>query len=65
MAGSVLECQCEPSTIRACSHAKTAAETAERRLLLWALGGYSRRLLLVSAVMNAASALAGVVFWLF
>ena len=37
----------------------------EWRLLLWALGGSSRRLLLVSAVMNAASALAGLVFWLF
>jgi hypothetical protein len=37
----------------------------EWRLLLWALGGNSRRLLLVSAVMNAASALAGLVFWLF
>ena len=37
----------------------------EWRLLLWALGGSSRRLLLVSAVMNAASALGGLVFWLF
>ena len=37
----------------------------EWRLLVWALGGSSRRLLLVSAAMNAASALAGiVVFWL-
>ncbi len=36
----------------------------EWRLLVWALGGGSRRLLLVSAVMNAASALAGLVFWL-
>jgi len=37
----------------------------EWRLLLWALGGSSRRLLLISAAMNAASALAGVViFWL-
>ena len=36
----------------------------EWRLLVWALGGDSRRLLLISAVMNAASALAGLVFWL-
>jgi hypothetical protein len=36
----------------------------EWRLLVWALGGGSRRLLLVSLVMNAASALAGIVFWL-
>lgn len=37
---------------------------AEWRLLLWVLGGESRRLLLVSLAMNAASALAGIVFWL-
>jgi hypothetical protein len=36
----------------------------EWRLLLWALGGDSRRLLLVSIVMNAASAMTGLVFWL-
>ena len=36
----------------------------EWRLLVWALGGDSRRLLLISAAMNAASALAGLVFWL-
>jgi hypothetical protein len=36
----------------------------EWRLLVWALDRDSRRLLLVSAVMNAASALAGLVFWL-
>jgi hypothetical protein len=36
----------------------------EWRLLLWALGGSPRRLLLVSSVMNAASVLAGVLlFW--
>lgn len=45
--------------------AEVVVVIAEWRLLLWALGGSSRRLLLVSAVMNAASALAGVViFWL-
>ncbi len=37
---------------------------AEWRLLLWVLGGESRRLLLASLAMNAASALLGVVFWL-
>lgn len=36
----------------------------EWRLLLWALGGSSRRMLLISVAMNAASAAAGVVFWL-
>jgi hypothetical protein len=44
--------------------AEVAVVLAEWRLLVWALGGDSRRLLLVSAVMNAASALVGVlVFW--
>ena len=33
-------------------------------VLLWVLGGESRRLLLASLAMNAASALLGVVFWL-
>ena len=36
----------------------------EWRLLVWALGGDPRRLLLISAAMNAASALAGLVFWI-
>jgi hypothetical protein len=34
---------------------------AERRLLTWALGGSSRRMLLVSAAMNAASFGVGIV----
>ena len=45
--------------------AETLVVLVEWRLLLWALGGSSRRMLMVSAVMNAASALAGLVFWLF
>jgi hypothetical protein len=45
--------------------AETLVVLVEWRLLLWALGGNSRRMLLVSALMNAASALAGLVFWLF
>jgi hypothetical protein len=36
----------------------------EWRLLLRALGGSSKRMLAVSAVMNAASAAAGLVLWL-
>ena len=44
--------------------AEVAVVIVEWRLLVWALGGSSRRLLLVSAAMNAASALVGVlVFW--
>jgi hypothetical protein len=39
------------------------AVLAEWRLLLWVLGGESRRMLVVSAVMNAASFGAGLV-WL-
>lgn len=37
---------------------------AEWRLLLWVLGGGSRRLFLTSLAMNAASALVGIVFWI-
>jgi hypothetical protein len=44
--------------------AEVVVVLVEWRLLVWALGGNSHRLLLVSAVMNAASALAGLVFWL-
>ena len=36
----------------------------EWRLLIWALGGDRRRLLIVSCAMNVASALAGLVFWI-
>jgi hypothetical protein len=43
--------------------AEIAVVIGEWRLLLWALGGSPRRMLLVSAAMNAASALAGLVFW--
>ena len=43
--------------------AEVAVVIVEWRLLLWALGGSPRRMLLVSAAMNAASALAGLVFW--
>jgi hypothetical protein len=44
--------------------AEIAVVLVEWRLLLWALGGSSRRLLLVSAVMNAVSALVGILaFW--
>ena len=44
--------------------AEVAVVIVEWRLLVWALGGNSRRLLLVSAAMNAASALVGIlVFW--
>lgn len=35
----------------------------EWRLLLWAIGGSARKMLLVAATMNAASAAAGLVFW--
>ena len=35
----------------------------EWRLLLWVLGGASRRMLLVSLALNTASAGAGLVFW--
>jgi hypothetical protein len=43
---------------------ETVVVLVEWRLLVWALGGSSRRLLLVSAAMNAASALTGIlVFW--
>lgn len=44
--------------------AEIAVVLVEWRLLLWALGGSPRRMLLVSAVMNAASALVGLVFWI-
>jgi hypothetical protein len=44
--------------------AEIAVVVVEWRLLVWALGGSPRRLLLISAVMNAASALVGLVFWL-
>ena len=44
--------------------AESLVVLAEWRLLLWVLGGESRRLLLASLAMNAASALLGVVFWL-
>ena len=44
--------------------AEIAVVLVEWRLLLWALGGSPRRMLVVSAAMNAASALAGLVFWL-
>ena len=44
--------------------AELAVVLVEWRLLVWVLGGPSRRLLLVSVAMNAASALAGLVFWL-
>jgi hypothetical protein len=40
-----------------------AAVLVEWRLLLWALGGDSRRLLLVAACMNAASLSAGFLLW--
>jgi hypothetical protein len=43
--------------------AEIAVVLAEWRLLLWALGGSPSRMLLVSAAMNATSALAGLVFW--
>jgi hypothetical protein len=44
--------------------AEVAVVLVEWRLLVWALGGSSRRLLLVSAAMNAVSALAGIlIFW--
>jgi hypothetical protein len=44
--------------------AEVVVVLVEWRLLAWVLGGSSRRLLLVSAAMNAASALAGIlVFW--
>lgn len=36
----------------------------EWRLLVWVLGGDRLRLLLVSLAINAASALAGLAFWL-
>jgi hypothetical protein len=36
---------------------------AEWRLLLWVLGGSSRRLFRVSLAMNLASALAGILLW--
>ena len=43
--------------------AEVAVVLVEWRLLLWALGGSPRRMFLVSAAMNAASALAGLAFW--
>lgn len=43
--------------------AEIAVIVVEWRLLLWALGGSARRMLLVSAAINTASALAGLVFW--
>jgi hypothetical protein len=44
--------------------AEIVVVVVEWRLLVWALGGDPRRLLLISAAMNAASALAGLVLWL-
>jgi hypothetical protein len=35
----------------------------EWRLLVWALGGSQRHLLMIAALMNAASALVGLVLW--
>jgi len=43
--------------------AEVAIVLVEWRLLLWALGGSPRRMLVVSVTMNATSALAGLVFW--
>lgn len=43
---------------------ETLVVLAEWRLLVWALGADTRKLLLVSLAMNAASALAGLAFWL-
>jgi hypothetical protein len=43
--------------------AEIVVVVVEWRLLLWALGGRPRRMLLVAGAMNAASALAGPVFW--
>jgi hypothetical protein len=42
---------------------ETVVVLAEWRLLTWALGEPSRRMLALSACMNAVSALAGIVFW--
>lgn len=44
--------------------AEIAVVIVEGRLLLWALGGSPRRMLLVSVAINAASALAGLVLWI-
>ncbi len=44
--------------------AEAVVVLVEWRLLLWVLGGASRRMLLVSLALNAASAGAGLVFWL-
>ena len=44
--------------------AEAVVVLVEWRLLVWALGADPRRLLLISIAMNAASALAGLVFWL-
>jgi len=43
--------------------AETVVVLVEWRLLLWVLGGASRRMLLVSLALNAASAGVGLVFW--
>ena len=44
--------------------AETLVVFAEWRLLVWALGGDTRKLRLVSFGMNAASAFLGLIFWL-
>ena len=44
--------------------AEAVVVIVEWRLLFWVLGGSSRRMLLVSLALNAASAGAGLVFWL-
>jgi len=44
--------------------AEAVVVIVEWRLLLWVLGGASRRMLLVSLALNAASAGAGLVLWL-
>jgi hypothetical protein len=44
--------------------AEVVVVIAEWRLLLWVLGGSSRRMLVVSLALNGASAAAGLIFWL-
>jgi hypothetical protein len=44
--------------------AEVVVVLAEWRLLLWVLGGSSRRMLVVSLALNGASAAAGLIFWL-
>jgi hypothetical protein len=43
--------------------AEAVVVIVEWRLLVWALGEPSRRMLALAASMNAVSALAGIVFW--